>query len=101
MDKPFIRTIGECLGIWLTLEEDFPCAVCRACSTLLEQILEFREKCRQCDEALKKKRHEEPLAMVMFYDYPEGRVFLNGSAKPRSVGNDPGKCDLHFFDVGP
>ncbi|XP_055642046.1 uncharacterized protein LOC129778893 [Toxorhynchites rutilus septentrionalis] len=89
VDKPFIRTIGDCLGIWLTLDEDFPCAVCRACSATLEKIVEFREQCRKCDAALRKKRHEEPNAMVMFYDYPEGRVFMNGKAQPSSVRNDP------------
>lgn len=85
---PFINTIGECLGVWLRLEEDFPCAVCRSCTTKLERIIEFREGCRLCDAALKQKKQEDPSALVLFYDYPEDRVFVNGSAKPGFFQDD-------------
>ncbi|XP_058456078.1 uncharacterized protein LOC131433293 [Malaya genurostris] len=68
VDLPFINTIGSCLGVWLKLDEDFPCAVCRKCTTEIERIIEFRENCRLCDEALKQKRQNDPTALVLFYD---------------------------------
>lgn len=86
-----MNTIGECLGIWLSLEEDFPYAVCLLCTKRLEGILEFRETSRRCDEALKAKRREDPNAMVLFYDYPEDKVFINGSDKPGFFQDDPGE----------
>lgn len=89
VDLPFVNTIGECLGIWLSLEEDFPYAVCLLCTKRLEGILEFRETSRRCDEALKAKRREDPNAMVLFYDYPEDKVFINGSDKPGFFQDDP------------
>lgn len=103
-----MNTIGECLGIWLSLEEDFPYAVCLPCTKRLEGILEFRETSRRCDEALKAKRREDPNAMVLFYDYPEDKVFINGSDKPGFFQDDPGESrtsvdlsgllnEKHFF----
>ncbi|KXJ70197.1 hypothetical protein RP20_CCG024498 [Aedes albopictus] len=89
VDLPFVNTIGECLGIWLSLEEDFPYAVCLECTKRLEGIIEFREISRRCDEALKAKRREDPNAMVLFYDYPEDKVFMNGSNKPGCFRDDP------------
>ncbi|XP_055535489.1 oocyte zinc finger protein XlCOF8.4-like [Wyeomyia smithii] len=56
VDRPFINTINECLGLWLQLDADFPCAVCRQCTIELERITEFREKCHLCHQALKAKR---------------------------------------------
>ncbi|XP_058456039.1 zinc finger protein 429-like [Malaya genurostris] len=82
VDLPFINTIGSCLGVWLKLDEDFPCAVCRKCTTEIERIIEFRENCRLCDEALKQKRQNDPTALVLFYDFPEDRVFMNVLPKP-------------------
>lgn len=87
VDLPFVNTIGECLGIWLSLEEDFPYAICRPCNKRLESIIEFRETSRRCDAAIKSKRKEDPAAMVLFYDYPEDKVFIND--KPGIFPDDP------------
>ncbi|XP_062562366.1 zinc finger protein 26-like isoform X2 [Armigeres subalbatus] len=89
VDLPFVNTIGECLGIWLSLEEDFPYAVCRLCTIRLEGIIEYREIVRRCDAALKAKRKADPAAMVLFYDYPEDKVFINGPEKPGIFPDDP------------
>lgn len=89
VDQPFINTIGECVGVWLKLNSDFPCAVCRSCTAMLEMIIDFRDACRRCDTALSQKRNEDPTAMVLFYDYPEDRVFASGSQKPDFITDDP------------
>lgn len=88
IDQPFVSTIGECLGVWLSLTEDFPCAVCRRCTSQLDQIRKMREQARMCDVALKQKRREDPNALVLFYDYPEDRVWMNGTAKPDFYQDD-------------
>ncbi|XP_055613973.1 uncharacterized protein LOC129760351 [Uranotaenia lowii] len=84
IDQPFVKTIGQCLGIWLQLNEDFPCAICSMCSYRLEQIAEFRTTSHLCDEALRSKRQQDPGAMVLFHDYPVDKVFYESC--PR---NDP------------
>lgn len=89
VDLPFVNTIGECLGLWLSLEEDFPCAVCWQCTKRLEEIVQFREGSRLCDEAIRNKRHEDPSALVLFYDYPEDKVFINGPTRPGFLPDDP------------
>ncbi|XP_065076434.1 zinc finger protein 726-like [Ochlerotatus camptorhynchus] len=89
VDLPFVNTIGECVGLWLSLEEDFPCAICRRCTKRLEEIIRFRDSCRRCDEAIRNKRSEDPSALVLFYDYPEDKVFINGPAKPGFLPDDP------------
>ncbi|XP_058811974.1 zinc finger protein 354A-like isoform X2 [Topomyia yanbarensis] len=88
VDRPFIDTIVSCLGVWLKLDEDFPCAVCRRCTAEMERILDFREQCRLCDEALKQKRQEDPTALVLFYDYPKDRVFMDVPPKMEFVVDD-------------
>uniref|UniRef100_A0A1Q3EZY1 Uncharacterized protein n=1 Tax=Culex tarsalis TaxID=7177 RepID=A0A1Q3EZY1_CULTA len=86
VDQPFVNTIGECLGVWLSLSDDFPCAVCRECTAQLDQIRRMRELARMCDVALKQKRRRDP--PVLFYDYPEGRVWMNGAVKPDFYQDD-------------
>uniref|UniRef100_A0A8D8B3I0 PR domain zinc finger protein 14 n=1 Tax=Culex pipiens TaxID=7175 RepID=A0A8D8B3I0_CULPI len=87
VDQPFVNTIGECLGVWLSLSEDFPCAVCRECTAHLDQIRTLRELARMCDVALKQKRREGPAGgPVLFYDCPEDRVWVN--VKPEFCQDD-------------
>lgn len=88
VDQPFVNTIGECLGVWLSLSDDFPCAVCRECTTQLDQIRKMREQARKCDVALRQKRREDPGGQVLFYDYPEDRVWMNGTARPECYQDD-------------
>ncbi|XP_058812054.1 zinc finger protein 32-like [Topomyia yanbarensis] len=55
-NEPLLNIISECLGIWLTVTEDFPFGVCHDCCMSLEAIRQFRYNCQQCDLYLKSQR---------------------------------------------
>ncbi|XP_055539771.1 zinc finger protein 32-like [Wyeomyia smithii] len=55
-NEPLLSIISECLGIWLTVTEDFPLGICHECCMSLEAIRQFRYNCQQCDLYLKNQR---------------------------------------------
>lgn len=55
-----VAQIQTCLGVALTLDEDFPCAVCRLCSSALETFEALRERAEICDAILRNSRVEVP-----------------------------------------
>ncbi|XP_053681846.1 uncharacterized protein LOC128732589 [Sabethes cyaneus] len=54
--NPLVNQITECLGLWLSEEDDFPCSICRVCVASLEIFQAFRERSNDCDLALRKSR---------------------------------------------
>ncbi|XP_065080283.1 GDNF-inducible zinc finger protein 1-like [Ochlerotatus camptorhynchus] len=59
-NESLLNIISECLGIWLTVTEDFPLAICHSCSMSMEAIRQFRYNCQQCDFYLRSQRSAAP-----------------------------------------
>ncbi|XP_055617332.1 gastrula zinc finger protein xFG20-1-like [Toxorhynchites rutilus septentrionalis] len=55
-NESLLNIISVCLGIWLTVTDDFPFGVCHSCSVSLEAIRQFRYNCQQCDLYLRNQR---------------------------------------------
>ncbi|XP_065076290.1 zinc finger protein 91-like isoform X2 [Ochlerotatus camptorhynchus] len=64
-----IDRIQECTGIQITLEDDYPSAVCWMCLISLEEFQWFRERCHRYDVLIRRKRkqvslNEDPVVVV-------------------------------------
>lgn len=53
-----IDRIQECTGIQITLEDDYPSAVCWMCLISLEEFQWFRERCHRYDVLIRRKRKQ-------------------------------------------
>lgn len=54
--QDMIDRIQECTGIQITLEDDYPSAVCWMCTISLEEFQWFRERCHRYDVLIRRKR---------------------------------------------
>uniref|UniRef100_A0A1Q3G0N0 Putative homeobox transcription factor sip1 n=1 Tax=Culex tarsalis TaxID=7177 RepID=A0A1Q3G0N0_CULTA len=51
-----MELIGKYIGIGLTIQDDYPCAVCRSCHLILDQFDLFRQNCLKVDIAIRRRR---------------------------------------------
>ncbi|KAL1397860.1 hypothetical protein pipiens_009420 [Culex pipiens pipiens] len=51
-----MELIGKYIGIGLTIQDDYPCAVCRPCHLILDQFDLFRQNCLKVDIAIRRRR---------------------------------------------
>lgn len=79
-----IDRIAQCTGIQISLDEDFPSAVCWMCSMSLEEFQWFRERCRRHDVLIRRKRkellHSEYDVSIM--DDPDGDGYVEVEQEP-------------------
>ncbi|XP_058811979.1 zinc finger protein 271-like [Topomyia yanbarensis] len=54
--QSLIDLISKHVEIYITPETDFLCSVCRMCQMTLEGFAKYRDRCRQLDEVLQRKR---------------------------------------------
>ncbi|EAT33462.1 AAEL014260-PA [Aedes aegypti] len=51
-----LELIGQYIGIGITMEDDFSCAVCTSCQLILDQFDVFRQNCLKVDIAIRRRR---------------------------------------------
>ncbi|XP_019527905.3 zinc finger protein 865 [Aedes albopictus] len=60
-DGNYIRELTEkirtCAGVQISIRDDYPSAICQSCVAFLEEVHQFQNRSKHCDEVIQAKRN--------------------------------------------